>query len=285
MERLDLEHHMVNVDGVALHFVAAGAGKPVVLLHGFPEFWYGWRRQIGPLADAGFRVVALDQRGYNTSGKPRDVAAYRLDVLADDVVGVLDSIGCERAAVVGHDWGGIVAWWVAARRSERVERLAVLNAPHPLVFRKLLTGSLRQLLKSWYTFYFQVPWLPERLFAVRDGALLKRAMRRSSRPGAFSEADLDAYAEAWSRPGAMTAMINWYRAAMRGGPTTSEARVSVPTMIIWGARDHALDRRLAEMSLAQCDQGALEFIEEATHWVQHEEPERVNQRLLDFLHA
>lgn len=280
-----LDHRTAQVDGIALHYVTAGEGRPVVLLHGFPEFWYGWRSQIAPLAASGLRVTAPDQRGYNTSGKPRGLSAYNLDALADDVVGLLDALGLDRAAIVGHDWGGIVAWWVAARHPGRVERLAVLNAPHPVAFREFLRTSPRQLIKSWYTFYFQIPWLPEALFRLRGWASLKRALVNSSRPGTFDDADLDEYAEAWSQPGAMTAMINWYRAALRRPPAAADARISAPTLIIWGARDHALDRRLADASLARCDRGRLEFIEEATHWVQHEEPERVNRLLLEFLHA
>ena len=143
-----LEHHTAKADGVRLHYVAAGEGRPVILLHGFPEFWYGWRSQIGPLVDSGFRVTAPDQRGYNTSDKPREISAYNLDILADDVAALMESIGVERAAIVGHDWGGIVAWWVAARHPERVERLAVLNAPHPIAFQRYIKTSLRQLLKS-----------------------------------------------------------------------------------------------------------------------------------------
>ncbi|AMV37825.1 alpha/beta fold hydrolase [Planctomyces sp. SH-PL62] len=282
-----LRHTAQEVGGVRLHVVEAGStdGPPVVLLHGFPEFWYGWRRQIGPIADAGFRVIVPDQRGYNTSEKPRPRSAYNLDLLARDVVGLLDSFGLERASLVGHDWGGVVAWWVAARHPERVRKLAILNAPHPIAFRRFIKKSPRQVLKSWYAFFFQVPRLPESLFGLRDWALLKRALRRTSRPGAFTDADLGEYARAWSQPGAMSAMINWYRAPPPDTSQDAEARIAAPTLIVWGARDHALDRRLAEESLARCDQGRLEFLEEATHWVQHEEPERVNRLLLDFLRS
>lgn len=285
MEVQGLEHRSVTSEGVSLHVVAAGEGKPVVLLHGFPEYWYGWRHQIAPLAASGLRVIAPDQRGYNTSDKPRPASAYNLDVLAADVVGLLDSFGLERASIVGHDWGGIVAWWVAASHPERVDRLAVLNAPHPIAFQRFIRRSPRQALKSWYAFFFQVPWLPESLFGLRDWALLKRALRRTSRPGTFTAPDLDEYAKAWSRTGAMAAMINWYRAPLPDQSDSPGARISAPTLIIWGAKDHALDRRLAGASLAECDRGRLEFLEAATHWVQHEEPARVNRLLLDFLHS
>jgi pimeloyl-ACP methyl ester carboxylesterase len=277
---------MVPTNGIRLHVVEAGPedGAPVILLHGFPEFWYGWRHQIGPLADAGFRVLAPDQRGYAESDKPGPVSAYALDILADDVAGLIESTGRPRAAVVGHDWGGIAAWWVALGHPGRVERLAVLNAPHPLVFRRHLRSSPRQLLKSWYTFYFQLPWLPEAVFRLWNWRRLADALRRTSRPGTFTEADLDRYQAAWSAPGAITAMINWYRAALRDRHAPpADPRVRVPTLLIWGAQDRFLDQALATPSLGQCDHGRLEPIEGATHWVQHEEPGRVNRLLLDFL--
>jgi epoxide hydrolase 4 len=281
-----LRHTTSEVNGIRLHVIEAGPpdGPPVVLLHGFPEFWYGWKHQIGPLADAGYRVVAPDQRGYADSEKPRPVSAYGLDTLADDVAGLIASLGVPPAAAVGHDWGGIVAWWLAIRRPDLVRRLVVLNAPHPVAFRRYLATSPRQLLKSWYTFYFQLPWLPEVLFRRRNWKGLTESMRATSRPGTFSDADLDRYRAAWSEPGAMTAMIHWYRAAMRVPPAPrDDVRVHVPAMLIWGAKDKFLDRGLTKPSLAHCDCATLEVIKEATHWVQHEEPEQVNRLLVDFL--
>jgi epoxide hydrolase 4 len=281
-----LRHATVPTDGIRLHVVESGpaSGPPVILLHGFPEFWYGWRYQIGPLADAGFRVLVPDQRGYGETEKPRPVSAYSLDVLADDVAKLIDSTGQTHAALVGHDWGGVVAWWVAIRNPARVERLAVVNGPHPAAFRRHLRSSPRQLLRSWYAFYFQLPWLPEAMLRRANWRGLAEAMRGSSRPGTFTEADLERYRRAWSEPGAITAMINWYRAAMRHPPARpSDTRVHVPTLIVWGPKDRFLDQRIARMSLDQCDDGKLEMIDQATHWVQHEEPERVNRLLLDFL--
>jgi pimeloyl-ACP methyl ester carboxylesterase len=281
-----LRHVMIPTNGVRLHVAETGPedGPPIILLHGFPEPWFCWRRQLDPLVEAGYRVLAPDQRGYNTSDKPRSIAAYALDSLAADVLGLIESTGWSSAALVGHDWGGIVAWWVAIRHPARVERLAILNAPHPVAFRRYLRTSLRQLLRSWYVFYFQVPRLPETLFRWGNWRLLTRALRQTSRPGTFTDADLESYRRAWSEPGAITAMIHWYRAAMRHRPAPPpEHRVLVPALLIWGARDRFLDRGLAPSSIAMCEQGRLEFVEEATHWVQHEEPERVNRLLLDFL--
>jgi pimeloyl-ACP methyl ester carboxylesterase len=280
---VQLRHASLSTNGIRLHVVEAGPedGSPLILLHGFPEFWYGWRHQIGPLADAGFRVFAPDQRGYGESDKPGPVSAYALDTLAEDVAGL---IGSSPASLVGHDWGGIVAWWVAVRRPELVGRLAVLNAPHPIAFRRYIRSSPRQLLKSWYAFCFQIPRLPEAMARRGHWEPLAEALRRTSRPGTFTEAELDRYRSAWSEPGAIGAMINWYRAAMRHPPASPpDTRVHIPTLLIWGAQDTALERGVARKSIEQCDAGKLEMIDEATHWVQHEEPERVNRLLLDFL--
>ncbi len=273
-------------DGIRLHVVEAGPedGRPVLVLHGFPEFWYGWRHQIGPLADAGYRVQVPDQRGYGDSDRPAPVSAYNLDALAADVAALIRSTGHPGAAVVGHDWGGIVGWWLALRHPELVERLAVLNAPHPIAFRRHLRTSPGQMLRSWYMFALQIPWLPEANLRRRNWRALAEGLRATSRAGAFTDEDLDRYRQAWSQPGAITGMIHWYRAAMRHAPAPpAEIRVSVPTLLIWGEQDRFIDRRVAAMSLDRCDRGRLEMIEEATHWVQHEEPARVNRLLIDFL--
>jgi pimeloyl-ACP methyl ester carboxylesterase len=275
----------VQANGVRFHVVEAGpeSGPPVVLLHGFPELWYGWRKQIGPLAEAGFRVIVPDQRGYNTSDKPVGVPAYRTDTLAADVAGLLDAIGLVRASVVGHDWGAAVAWWLALARPERVSRLGILNVPHPAVMRRHLLSSPRQMLRSWYVFFFQLPGLPER-FLARDGfASLARAVR-GGRRGTCTDEDLAVYREAWARPGALTGMVNWYRAALRSaGQRLPRLRVGVETLVLWGARDRFLGREMAEASAALCDHGRLEFFEKATHWLQHDEADAVNDRLVGFL--
>lgn len=278
---------LVAVGDVRLHVVEAGpaGGPPVVLLHGFPELWYGWRRQIGPLADAGFRVIAPDQRGYNTSDKPAGVAAYRLEALGGDVAGLLDALSLETASVVGHDWGAVVAWWLGLARPERIERLAVLNVPHPAVMRRHLLSSPRQLLRSWYVFFFQLPRLPER-FLARDGfANLARAVR-GGRRGTCTDADLAVYREAWAQPDALTGMLGWYRAAVRFAPTPlPRRRVAAETLVLWGARDRFLGREMAAPSVERCERGRLEQFEEASHWLQHDEADGVNDRLVRFLHG
>ncbi|HEV8578925.1 MAG TPA: alpha/beta hydrolase [Thermoanaerobaculia bacterium] len=278
-------HRTIATNGIRLHAVEAGpeGGPLLVLLHGFPELWYGWRKQIEPLAAAGFHVVAPDQRGYNLSDKPRRVSAYNLDTLALDILGLIDAAGAEKAWVAAHDWGGIVGWWLGIKHPERLQRLALLNTPHPKAMRRALLKSPRQWKKSLYLFYFQLPWLPERTFRRDDFVYATKLLRATSRPGTFSDADLQVYYQAWSQPGAVRSTIHWYRAALRTRPRwPASPRVRVPTLLLWGAKDRALARELAQASIDFCDDGRLEIFAEATHWVQHEEAERVNARLLEF---
>lgn len=281
-----LEHIEIETNGVRLHTVLAGPanGPPVILLHGFPEFWYGWRHQIGPLAAAGYRLIVPDQRGYNLSDKPPGAQAYRGEALVADTLGLMDGLGIRRAALVGHDWGAAVAWWAATSHPERIDRLAILNVPHPKVMARALRTSWRQPLRSWYIAFFQVPRLPEALLRAAGHAGMKASLRRSGRRGTFTTQELQAYQEAWSQPGALTGMLNWYRAAARYRPRISlKGKIRVPTLMIWGAQDIALGRELAQSSIEMCENGRLTVFEHATHWVQHDEPEGVNRLLLEFL--
>ncbi len=282
----NLEQLTLPGAGLRLNAVAAGPsqGPLVLLLHGFPEFWYGWRRQIGALAAAGWRVVALDQRGYNLSDKPRRVADYHIDRLAADVTAVISALGREQAALVGHDWGAAVAWHVAGTNPERVSRLAILNVPHPRAMAQALRRQPSQMARSWYILFFQLPWLPEALMRMGNFAGMARALTGSALPGTFSAEDLALYREAWSQPGALRGMVNWYRAAFRrGSQALALGRVAVPTLILWGARDRFLGRELAKDSLSWCERSRLVYFEDATHWVQHEETEQVNEALIGFL--
>lgn len=278
------EHQFIQTNGLTLHTVMAGpqAGPLVILLHGFPEFWYGWRRQIPALAEAGFRVWAPDQRGYNLSDKPHGAAAYSLDHLAADIGGLLDAAGQERVFLVGHDWGAVAAWYFALVAPERLRHLAILNVPHPYVMREHLLSDPRQMARSTYVAFFQLPWLPEAMLGADNWRALARTLQNSSLPGAFSDDDLALYREAWSRPRAMTSMLNWYRALGRqvSGDWPSE-RVIPPTTIIWGKKDFALRSVMAEESAALCDAAELHWLPENTHWVQHEAANEVNALLID----
>jgi epoxide hydrolase 4 len=274
-----------QLGSIRLHYVEAGTGPLVVLLHGFPEFWFGWRYQIPALAAAGFRVVAPDMRGYNLSSKPKGVHCYAVHALAADVRDLIGERGEERAFLVGHDWGAVVAWYVAMNHPEVVARLAILNGPHP---RRMLRGLRRprQMARSWYVFFFHLPWLPERTVRAGRWWLGRNALATAARADAFSPDDVERYIDAWSQPGAVTAMINYYRAASRRAPTQMQAAlrpVTAPTRIIWGERDRYLGTELAEPERA--DVPNLEQVirvADASHWVQHDQPDRVTSLLVEF---
>jgi pimeloyl-ACP methyl ester carboxylesterase len=267
--------------------VEAGEGPLIVLLHGFPDFWFGWRHQIPALAAAGFRVVAPDMRGYNLSAKPPGVRAYRLELLADDVAGLIRHLGVARAVVVGHDWGGVIAAYLATRWPEVVDGLVMMNAPHPAAFwRELRTPS--QLRRSWYVLFFQLPWLPEATIRARDFRFIRRLFRTDpARPGAFSDDDIERYVEAAAQPGALTAMVNYYRAALRRSPGRLLRQVrriiDVPTLVIWGERDRYLGPRMTRGLERWMPKARIERIADASHWVQHDVPERVNDLIREFV--
>jgi len=286
MMELDLNHTEIRANGLRLHAVEAGPadGDLAVLLHGFPEFWYGWRHQIEPLASAGYRVLAPDQRGYNLSDKPRDVSAYRLEETGKDVLALLDELGRDKATIIGHDWGGGVGWWLAAHHPERVQGLVIVNMPHPVVIRRALLRSPRQVLRSLYAAFFQIPRLPEALLRNNDWELLVRNLQESGRPGTFDDEDIEQYRRAWWRAGAMTGMLNWYRANLRYPPDfPADKKIAVPTLIIWGAQDAALSRGMAAESAGMCAEARLVLFEDATHWVQHEEAGEVNEVVVEFM--
>ena len=287
--------------GVRLHYAElAPAGLTdaplIVLLHGFPEFWYSWRHQIAPLADAGYHVVVPDLRGYNESDKPRSVDAYRIDRLAADVGALAAAFGRERITLAGHDWGGAVAWHFALRHPEQLDALVVMNAPHPAAFAKnMRRGSLpnlRQLRRSWYMFLFQVPWLPEQFLAANDYRFIENAFRGMAvHKDAFPDDVLRRFKEAAARPGALRAALNYYRAAMRtglrgvfAGRRVRVPQIAVPTLLLWGELDSALGKELTE-GMDEFFAGPLEivYLPDCSHWVQQECPEDVNVLMGDFL--
>jgi pimeloyl-ACP methyl ester carboxylesterase len=261
---MELEHNYIETNGIKLHVVQAGpkSGVPVVLLHGFPEFWYGWRKQIPALVEAGCRVIVPDQRGYNLSDKPKGIKSYDIYTLTDDVIGLIDALGYQKVNLVGHDWGAIVAWMVADQYPERLHKLSIMNAPHPAVMKKFLLRDLKQMRRSWYVFSFQPPWIPEAVWMRNNFRDSGRSLQASGLPNSFTDEDVEKYKEAWSQPGAMKSTINWYRAAVqRMPPVPKDSRIKVPTLMIWGIKDTAL----------------------TTHWVQHDAAEEVNHYLTDFI--
>ena len=238
-------------------------GPVVVLLHGFPEFWYG----------------------YNFSSKPPGVASYAITELVSDVIAISTQLGKERVFLAGHDWGAAVAWSAAILHPQRIVKLAVVNVPHPSIMRRYVFTRFRQTRRSWYMFFFQLPWLPEALFSALDFRMGINALSRSSRPGTFSSDDLAEYRAAWAQPGAVTAMIHWYRAAFRHRAKFSDRTVRVPTRILWGERDAFLLSEMARESLQYCAKGELILFPEASHWLQHEEPAKVCDLLVEFFRA
>ncbi|RQH01715.1 alpha/beta fold hydrolase [Natrarchaeobius oligotrophus] len=279
------ERRFVDANGVTLHAVAAGdsADPLVVLLHGFPEFWYEWSEYVGRFVDAGYRVLIPDQRGYNLSDRPDGVRSYRTSALSADVASLVEAEGRETAHVIGHDWGGAIAWDLSLRHPGVVDRLGIVNVPHPTAFERTLRSSPRQLSKSWYAFVFQLPRFPEWALARNDFDALVTSMREPANDGAFDEADFERYRRTWSEPGALTAAINWYRARARHYDEPPRERVAQPTLIVWGENDQALVPELAPTSLEYCEDATLARFPHATHWVVHEHPDRVSAVLLDHL--
>jgi pimeloyl-ACP methyl ester carboxylesterase len=302
-----IEHRYVSIRGLTLHCAVAGEGPLVILLHGFPECWYSWRHQLAALS-ARFRVVAPDLRGYNESDKPRPVRAYELGELVADVDALIEAFGATEAGIVGHDWGGGIAWTFAMERPQRTRRLAVLNCPHPAIFAQALRANPRQLLRSWYMFFFQIPWLPETLLALNHAAAVGRAFRDSVVVReAITDDDLRVLRDAASRPGALRSGINYYRAIFRqqfraGAPDwlrryagwTDEPpqrrrladwpRISAPTLLIWGEQDVALRKELTYGMEPLFDGPfGIRYVPDSGHWIQQEHAALVNELLLEHL--
>ncbi len=277
--------HRINETDIHLIDIGFKDGPLVILLHGFPDFWWGWHHQIAPLVEQGFRVIVPDGRGYNKSGKPQGLANYTLDELALDVIGIADKYGRSTFRLVGHDWGGVIALWTSSCFPQRVEQLVVINAPHPDVMAQVILRDPLQLLRSLYVLFFQLPRLPELLLKSGNYAPLWRAMTGSSNVGAFTPDEKAIYREAWAQPQALTSMLNYYR-ALRFKPLMAHQKTSrkveMPTLFLWGENDKFLGREVAKASLEQCERGRIEFFQDATHWLPREMPEQVNTAIRNF---
>jgi pimeloyl-ACP methyl ester carboxylesterase len=279
-------HRYATVNGVRLHYVEYGKGPLILLLHGFPECWYAWRYQLPALAQAGFRVVAPDLRGYNLSDKPRGVHAYRMECFIGDVKGLIQTLGEDRAVVVGHDWGGVIAWQLAISEPQMVKKLIILNAPHPQRYLEALKTP-GQLLRSWYVLFFQLPWLPELMIrSFGFAGLRQRLLNEPVHADAFDEVTVKVYQRALAQPGALTAALNYYRAGFRSlvrGLRPNIQPIEMPTLVIWGEQDRYLGADLLEGLEPWVKDLTVERFADASHWVQAEVPERVNERMLQFL--
>jgi pimeloyl-ACP methyl ester carboxylesterase len=276
------QHRAITTNGIRMHYVTQGNGPLLVLLHGFPEFWYSWRFQIPVLAER-YTVVAPDLRGYNDTDKPR--TGYTVDVLLRDIVGLINGLGYEQAVIVGHDWGGVLAWLFAIRYPQMTVRLIGLNAPPPWTFTREIR-TFKQLRKSWYVLFFQLPWLPEYILGRNYAAAIARTLYSTAvQKSAFPPDVLQRYRDAMSKPGALTAALNYYRNIFRAPISLSgnNATVSAPTLLIWGTQDVALDIAMTYGLEKWVPAIRVERIPDSGHWVQQEKPDLVNRLMLEFL--
>ncbi len=284
-----LSYRTITVNDVELQVSITNEGGPkglALLLHGFPELAFSWRYQIPALADAGYEVWAPNLRGYGESSKPPKVSDYSMDHLLADVAGLIDASGRENVTLVGHDWGAVQAWMFAIRRVRPLERLVIMNVPHPACMQRELR-SFRQLLKSWYIFFFQIPWLPETLLCARRAQAVADSFEKMAVDETrFPSRVTDVYREAALRPGAMRSMINYYRAAFRGARRAASeelAMIDTPTLMVWGLDDTALSKETTDGTDEYVVDLTMRFLPGVSHWVQQEAPETVNAILLAWL--
>ncbi len=276
------KHEYIVSNGIKLHYVTQGEGPLMLMLHGFPEFWYSWRHQIPEFAKD-YKVVALDLRGYNESDKPSGQSAYGMNEFIKDIEGVIQGLGYDRCILVGHDWGGAIAWCFAYAHPEMVERLIVLNIPHPAKFAEGLRNP-QQLLRSSYAFFFQLPVLPELLIQWSDYQAIESALKGMAiNKSTFSQADIEIYKDAASKRGALTAMLNYYRNAFSSFWQQKWSLLEVPTLMIWGENDTALGKELTYGTEQYVRNFQIRYIPNCSHWVQQERPDLVNEYIREFL--
>ncbi|MBO3463561.1 alpha/beta hydrolase [Aetokthonos hydrillicola Thurmond2011] len=272
----------IKTNGITLHYVTQGQGPLMLMLHGFPEFWYSWRHQIPEFAKD-FKVVALDLRGYNDSDKPQDQSAYMAEFVKD-IEGVIKGLGYDKCVLVGHDWGGAIAWNFAYTHPEMVEQLIILNLPHPAKFAQGLRNP-QQLLRSSYIFLFQLPWVPEILLQSADYQLVENTLKGMAvEKSTFTQADIEAYKNAVAKRGALTAMLSYYRNFFQQKLFKEDWPVlEVPTLMIWGEKDTALSKELSYGTEVYVKDFQIKYIPNCSHWVQQEKPQLVNQYIREFL--
>lgn len=278
------QHEYIVSNGIRLHYVTQGQRPLMLMLHGFPEFWYSWRHQIPEFAKD-YKVVALDLRGYNESDKPKEKSAYVMSEFIKDVEGVIRGLGYDRCILVGHDWGGAIAWNFTYAHPEMVERLIVMNIPHPAKFAEGLRTP-QQLMRSSYAFFFQLPVLPELVLQAANYGVIERMFTGMAvNKSAFTPADIDAYKEAVAKHGALTAMLNYYRNALSSFRQQDWSLLNVPTLMIWGEKDTALGKELSYGTEKYVRDFQLRYIPNCSHWVQQERPEVANQYMREFLQS
>jgi epoxide hydrolase 4 len=291
-----VQSEYAEVNGVRLHYMTAGQSKLIMFLHGFPEFWYEWKKQVAHFS-SDYQAVAPDMRGYNLSSKPADVAEYELKLLVEDVRALADHLGHKRFVLAGHDWGGVVAWAFAAAYPEYLEKLVIINAPHPAVFDRELRQNPAQQQASQYMLRFRTPAAEQMLTVGNFLALQETLLQPGITQGYFGPEDREAYLQAWSQPGALTGGLNYYRAAHAGPPTGGEQRseelaaqlqalkIAVPTLVIWGERDpYLLTGNLNDLEQYVPDL-TVRRVPDGSHWVVHEKPDLINSYIRDFIES
>lgn len=276
--------HKVNKIKLHVHHAGMDNQKVMIFLHGFPEFHYSWKNQTDFFALQGYHVVVPDQRGYGDSDKPKGINSYLLNELVEDIVQLIRGITHKKITLVGHDWGGGVAWTLAQYHPQLLDKLIILNMPHIQVMKETLRASSEQRKKSWYAALFQLPLLPEFLLSIADYKLLKMSLVKASNKNTFSSLDISRYQSAWQKPGNLTSMLNWYRAFLFN-KLNFHMDILTPTLILWGAKDRALSVQLAHGSIKKCKDGQLIVLDDLTHWLHHEDPDRVNGLILKFLNG
>jgi pimeloyl-ACP methyl ester carboxylesterase len=288
----DFAHHYIEVNGIRMHYAQAGHGPRLfVLLHGFPECWWSWRYQLRVFGDDAslarrFTVIAPDMRGYNETDAPS--WGYELDVLVQDVVTLIHALGHNRAVLAGHDWGGNIAWCLAIARPDLVERLIGLNIPHPALYAEAIGQNWRQMLRSWYILFFQLPFVPEAAIRHNHYAAIESIFRGSATdPACFTDQDIQIYKRALAKPGALRAALSYYRKLFqqggRGMFKGTGMRVHMPTLMIWGEQDSALGKELTYGTERFVSDLQIKYLPNCSHWVQQECPAEVNRYLLEFL--
>ncbi|HVM97923.1 MAG TPA: alpha/beta hydrolase [Candidatus Acidoferrales bacterium] len=284
----EIRHNFVQANGLRFHVAECGEGaRLALLLHGFPECWYSWRFQLPLLAQLGYRAWAPDMRGYGESDRPQGRESYAIEKLMDDVGGLIDAAQASETILIGHDWGAIVAWYFAIRRVRPLSRLVIMNVPHPAVMEHAMRG--RQLLRSWYVALFQIPRLPEALLRAGKYRAIGDAFRNMAvDKSRFPDSVLQVYRDSAARPGALTAMVNYYRALVRGRGARRQQLlgyplIDCPTLMIWGEEDSALGKETTYGTDLYVPQLTLRYLPQVSHWVQQEAPETVNSMLEAWL--
>lgn len=281
-----IKHNFIEIGNVTIHLAECGpdSGKLMLFLHGFPENWYAWKNQLHYFGSKGFKAVAIDQRGYNLSSKPNNIHDFRIDILAIDVFKIIKNYFHRKTAIViGHDWGANVAWWTALRFPEIVEKLIIINVPHPIVMKKTMNNNFHQMLSSWYIYFYQIPIIPEFFMSINHGLLLASMIRSSANKNAFDHKILSYYRNSWSKK-TVTAMINWYRGMKLGSDKKLRSiKVQPEVLVLWGLKDRFIRKENIVPSLKLCTKASCKIYPNNTHWVIHEASDKVNNRILAFI--